>query len=516
MVLRSNYVDKTGQISLLNKIIDTKYRFVLVTRARRFGKSVTANTLNAYYSKGCNSKELFSNLEIAKDPDFETYLNKYDVISIDMQSFEPIPGTNGSFIQCFNRKLTSELIKHYPDSFADKNELYLNEALPKTGRKFIFIIDEWDFPINKYKDDASFVKKYLNLLRTLFKETSCANHISLVYMTGILPLSQFDSQSSLKIFTEISMINQGPFAKYYGYTERDVEKLCIENDLDPDKTSVWYKGYKFLEKTVYNPFAISRLIQSRAFLPYWSQTSTCNYIKQAIVKDYDNLHEDLIRLCSGDKISNIDLFRMNKQNTLLDNRKAIFLYLVTLGYLTYNMENESVYSPTEETRRDLINTVEELNLEIYQGIYKFSNELLENILKKNGELVTSIIDKFFQRENTNNSIFTFEISRYIEKAVLLSLLATEKYYFKPIQNDQKFRDIADIVYLPKIGFKETRPTLLIKINSKPGFKRTIYKTKKEVNLPFLKKFADHALLLFIKYNTKTKSAVCKIEDIEFE
>ncbi len=69
-LLRSNYVDKTGIISFLNKLIDTENRFVCVTRPRRFGKSATARTLNAYYSKGCDSKELFSNLEIAKDPDF--------------------------------------------------------------------------------------------------------------------------------------------------------------------------------------------------------------------------------------------------------------------------------------------------------------------------------------------------------------------------------------------------------------------------------------------------------------
>lgn len=239
MVLNSNYVDKSGLISILNHKINSEYRFICVSRARRFGKSVTAHMLNAYYSKGCDSKDLFSNLEIAKDPDFKTHLNKYDVIYLDMQSFELDDEESNNYIETLNKKVTRELIRLYPDLLSDApNSLNLPKALSILNKKFVFIIDEWDFPLNRYKNDTKLVEKYIDLLRKLFKETTNSKNVPLVYMTGILPLARYDTQSALNNFTEFTMVNPGPFAKYYGFTEEEVAKICEEHHLDPVKTKL--------------------------------------------------------------------------------------------------------------------------------------------------------------------------------------------------------------------------------------------------------------------------------------
>ena len=81
------YVDKTGLIEEINKVLDTMNGYICNSRPRRFGKSYAANMLTAYYSKGCDSEKMFSDLEIAKAPDFKKHLNKYDVIHIDIQWF---------------------------------------------------------------------------------------------------------------------------------------------------------------------------------------------------------------------------------------------------------------------------------------------------------------------------------------------------------------------------------------------------------------------------------------------
>ena len=81
------YVDKTGLITYTNSVIHTQQKCICVSRPRRFGKSMAANMLSAYYSRGCDSKELFQNLEIAEDDQFETYLNQYDVIFLNVQEF---------------------------------------------------------------------------------------------------------------------------------------------------------------------------------------------------------------------------------------------------------------------------------------------------------------------------------------------------------------------------------------------------------------------------------------------
>ena len=79
------YVDKTGLIEKTNAVLDTRQKFLCVSRPRRFGKSYAANMLAAYYSKGAESEKMFSDLEIGQSEDFKKHLNKYDVIHIDVQ-----------------------------------------------------------------------------------------------------------------------------------------------------------------------------------------------------------------------------------------------------------------------------------------------------------------------------------------------------------------------------------------------------------------------------------------------
>lgn len=81
------YVDKIGLIQYTNRVMNTMQSYVCVSRPRRFGKSLAANMLTAYYSKGCDSRELFSKFEISKSKDFEIYRNKYNTISLNIQEF---------------------------------------------------------------------------------------------------------------------------------------------------------------------------------------------------------------------------------------------------------------------------------------------------------------------------------------------------------------------------------------------------------------------------------------------
>ena len=84
------YVDKTGVLNYTNKVINSLNRFICSSRPRRFGKSMTLQMMKAYYSKGCNSEELFEALEIAQAPKFKEHLNKYDLIAIDVQYIRSI------------------------------------------------------------------------------------------------------------------------------------------------------------------------------------------------------------------------------------------------------------------------------------------------------------------------------------------------------------------------------------------------------------------------------------------
>lgn len=79
------YVDKTEMLEYTNKVMNTLQGYICNSRPRRFGKSITANMLTAYYSKGCDSQDLFAGLKISEASDFKKHLNQYDVIHLDIQ-----------------------------------------------------------------------------------------------------------------------------------------------------------------------------------------------------------------------------------------------------------------------------------------------------------------------------------------------------------------------------------------------------------------------------------------------
>ncbi len=182
------FVDKSLMIPVINQYINVEDRFVCVVRPRRFGKSVDANMLVAYYSKGCDSHDLFDDLKIAQHPDYKKHLNQHDLIYFDAQKIL----SRVSSIDEFKNKLTERIFKDLKRSYPD-DELYEDGNLVTTleniydefEQTYIFIVDEWDCVFREYKDDEEGQKTYLDFLRDLFKSS---DYVEMVYMTGILPI----------------------------------------------------------------------------------------------------------------------------------------------------------------------------------------------------------------------------------------------------------------------------------------------------------------------------------------
>ena len=97
--LRSKiYVDKTGLIAYTNEVSNSKQKFICVSRPRRFGKTMAAEMLIAYYSCGCDSREMFQGLEIANHPSFDEHLNQYNVLFLNMQRFLSRTGSSENIL----------------------------------------------------------------------------------------------------------------------------------------------------------------------------------------------------------------------------------------------------------------------------------------------------------------------------------------------------------------------------------------------------------------------------------
>ena len=141
------YVDKTEMISLINRVIDTEQNAVCISRPRRFGKSMTANMLAAYYGKDCESAEIFDQYKIARDKSYRKYLNQYNVIFLNVQNALSRVNTIAEMLQYIQKEILAEL-KEYYFRTCPNDEKILSAALEKlysnSKEGFIFIIDEWD------------------------------------------------------------------------------------------------------------------------------------------------------------------------------------------------------------------------------------------------------------------------------------------------------------------------------------------------------------------------------------
>ena len=332
------YIDKSGLINYTNKVLNTLQGYICNSRPRRFGKSVTANMLTAYYSRGCDSEGLFADLEISKSADFKKYLNQFDVIHLDIQwCMEPAGGAD-QVVPYISEKTIAELKEYYPDALSEDAKS-LPEALSQinalTGKKFIVIIDEWDVLIRDKATNTKAQEDYINFLRGMFKGTEPTKYIQLAYLTGILPIKKEKTQSALNNFDEFTMLSASRLAPYIGFTENEVQKLAKEYQQDFDEVKRWYDGYLLNEYQVYNPRAVVSVMLRGEFKSYWSETASYDAIVPLINMDFDGLKTAIIEMLSGAEVKvNTATFKNDTLN--IKSRDDVLTYMIHLGYFGYN------------------------------------------------------------------------------------------------------------------------------------------------------------------------------------
>lgn len=240
------YVDKSGMISLLNEKIGTNDCYVCVTRPRRFGKTVNANMLGAYYTKGYDSENLFHDLQISASPSYPRHLNKHNVIYIDFSRMPDICEDYHTYITSIRKCFIEDLVEAYP-TLGGKNYDSISRMLWETKESFIFIMDEWDSIF--YKEFMSDRDKaaYLGFLKNLLKDQP---YVDLAYMTGVLPIAKYSSGSELNMFDEYNFINDNIFDRYFGFSETEVQALCSQFNTVPfQEIKQWYDGYYLSDGT---------------------------------------------------------------------------------------------------------------------------------------------------------------------------------------------------------------------------------------------------------------------------
>ena len=350
------YVDKSMLIDHTNSEIYTEQKYICVSRPRRFGKSMAANMLTAYYSRGCDSREMFSNLKISKAESFEKHLNRYNVIHLNMIEFQDFSKTMDEMLEYLSRRLLFELKKEYSKvECFDWNNLFfvLNDIFAETEIPFIFIIDEWDCIFRIHKNNTDAQTKYLDFLRKLLKDQS---YVALAYMTGILPIKKYGEHSALNIFTEVSMTNTREYGEFTGFTEEEVKVLCEEYEMSFEETMRWYNGYNLKGISIYNPRSVVMSMTGHDFDNYWTSTETYEALKVYIEMNFDGLKDTIIRLLAGEKVA-IDTTTFCNDMVTFQDKDDVLTLLLHLGYLTYDFFTKEVWIPNYEISQQFASTI---------------------------------------------------------------------------------------------------------------------------------------------------------------
>lgn len=347
------YVDKTLLLEFTNKVIGTEQRWMCVSRPRRFGKSVTAGMITAYYENGCDSRDLFCGKKIYDRKGFEEHLNKYQVIHLDVQSFRRSNENAMQLIARLNTEVIEELRNVYADAVCE-GEDYLPAALASindsTGDYFFLIIDEWDLIFREFKEDTSTQEAYIGLLRGLFKDEASKRFVKLAYITGILPIKRYKSQSALNNFREYTMTSPKAMAQYIGFTEDEVRQLCRKYEMDFERTRQWYDGYSFPKSQhIYCPNSVTNAMFDGEFGSYWSNTIAFDDLQSYICLDFDGLQRAAVQLLAGERCK-VDISSFQNDMTSFKKRDDVLTVLIHLGYLAYDSVHKEVYIPNEEVR----------------------------------------------------------------------------------------------------------------------------------------------------------------------
>jgi hypothetical protein len=562
------FVDKTDFIEKTNALFNTDGNLIAVTRPRRFGKTVTAHMLSAYYSKGYAGQEIFNDLEISNKNSFKEHLNKYDVIYIDMNS---IDGRYKNYLKKTKKVQGVESLVDYleysiiKELRGQKNfaECFENNDIENTGllealsalqtdlnAQFIFIMDEWDLVYREYRHDETLQKAFINLLKDLFKSDDGYACFALAYLTGILPIKKYNSQSALNGFDEYNMLAPGDFAKYFGFTEDEVAEIVKSPkcQISHQDLKEWYEGYKIKGVDIYNPNSVTKAVSRNECISYWSGTSSNEEVVRLINMNFDGIKQDILNLIEGREIA-FNCGRFQNDMVSIKSEDDILSLLVCLGYLgcknpngdnveeekssednnedtteqtekieqdeqakTANNKNRRIaYIPNAEIKSALMDIVKEQEWYERMETIERSENLLKAIKALDGNKVAELIQDVHNSPSV--SIYDYNSESALTFCVITGLLWSTRDDYDYHREDQAGKGRVDLVYEPSV--KGSEPLILIEFKYGESAETALRQIKtQEYYKRYTKKYTKNIILVGINYDPKTKDHQCLIEKLD--
>ncbi len=501
------YIDKSDLISFINARLGTKEKLICVSRPRRFGKSFAAQMLCAYYDKSCDSKSLFRDLKIASDTDFTVYLNQFNVLYLDMTWFLVNSDDIKDTVKNLQQEIIKELQTYYPEytgSDTGTLPMVLSKINQATKEKFIIIIDEWDALFREAKNDSILQTAYIDLLRGLFRSSLTDRMIEAAYMTGILPIKKYGTQSAMSDFYEYTMLQPHPLEQYVGFTEQEVRTLCADSNLDFDEVQNWYDGYILGDNLhIYSPQSVLDAIRRRQLDNYWTQTETYESLKSYINSNFDHLKEDIIYMLAGNRCK-ITTRRFQNDMININSKDDVFTLLIHLGYLAYDTQSNEIFIPNLEIADEFKNAIEDSGWYIITSALADSEALLTSTLAGDDEVVARTIDRI---HSANTSILSYNDENSLSCVISIAYFFARKDYTL-IRELPSGKGFADIIFLPRRN--TDKPAMVIELKWNQSSQGAIQQILNRQYPDSLHDYTGDVLLVGINYNKTSKKHECTI------
>jgi hypothetical protein len=519
MVKSPYFVDKTLMLSEIGSMIETSERYICITRPRRFGKTVMANMIASFFSKGCDAHDIFDPLAIAKNDAYTQYRNQYHVIFI---SFNEMPSNCKNYTQYISRienRLKRDLISAFPDVAIDKEDalwdILRDIYEDKEDARFIFVLDEWDYIFHRDFVTEKDKKSYIDFLSNLLKDKQ---YVALAYMTGILPIAKYSSGSELNMFLEYTMASEERFSEYFGFTEAEVDILYanfIRNQstprIDRDGLREWYDGYHTkLGERVYNPRSVVAALTNNNLGSYWTSSGPYDEIYYYINHNVSAIRDDLAQMVAGIPVpAKVREYAASSMN--LSTKNEIISAMVVYGFLTY--ENGYVSIPNKELM-DKFNDMlmKESSLGYVHQLAAESSKMLKATLAGDSDKVAKIMK---YAHDTESPLLSYNSESELTVLVSLVYLAARDTY-RVEREDKAGTGYVDFIFYPEADRTADGIILELKVDhtaeeALQQIKDRNYALKFEAKIGETPRYQGRILGVGIAYDRGTKKHTCKIE-----
>ena len=459
------------------------------------------------YDKSCDSRGLFADLMIARDPSFEKHLNKYPVIYLDVTDFVTRCKT-ADIVKKMDAELRADIVQSYPDVGVEEDDdlmALLVRIADKYQQQFIFIIDEWDAICREFKPQTEAMDMYVDWLRRMFKGGQTQQVFAGVYMTGILPIKKYKTQSALNNFQEYSMVEPRRMSQFFGFTKDEVRQLAEKHHTDFDELEKWYDGYQIGdEPSIFNPNSVMQAIDAGRCRSFWAATGAYDTVSSYIQMNYEGLKDDVVRMLAGGRCG-VNPTKFQNDMSVIRSKDDVLTVLIHLGYLSYNWRKSECYIPNYEVAGEMVNAVDDSRWDRVARAIDKSRQLLQATLDGHEEAVAQGVDAAHD-EHTS-------ILSYNDENSLSCVLSIAYYY---AVNDYIIhreyasgKGFADLVLIPRKHVDS--PAIIIELKYNRDAATAISQIKQKNYPAKVAQYADNLLLVAINYDRDTKLHTCKIE-----